>query len=323
MILANSFSVGLLVAFLAYKDLFLRRISGLIDTLVELRMLGLHAERLADIALTQPEPRSDPRPAKPVTPVAVELRDVSFRYSPNDPLILRKISLRIEAGEWVSLVGPSGCGKTTLLKLMAGLLEPTEGTILVDNEPMSRLGPERWRSMIGVVMQDDTLFAGSIADNISFFAANSDGDRIEDCAMLAAVHEDIVTMPMGYGTLIGDMGTVLSGGQKQRILLARALYRAPGLLLLDEATSHLDVARESAVNTALARLAPTRIVVAHRPETIRASRRVITFADGQVQSDQSQEPSQIHDDPPEDHQLPDRGHDHAAERGGSHVALCR
>src|SRR5699024_8664358 len=118
----------------------------------------------------QPEPRSDPRPAKPVTPVAVELRDVSFRYSPNDPLILRKISLRIEAGEWVSLVGPSGCGKTTLLKLMAGLLEPTEGTILVDNEPMSRLGPERWRSMIGVVMQDDTLFAGSIADNISFFA---------------------------------------------------------------------------------------------------------------------------------------------------------
>ncbi|SMO86058.1 peptidase domain-containing ABC transporter [Paracoccus laeviglucosivorans] len=321
MILSNTFSVGLLVAFLAYKDLFLRRVSGLIDTVVDLRMLGLHAERLADIALTAPEPRSDPRPAKPIAPVAIELRDVSFRYSPNDPLILRNISTRIDAGEWVSLVGPSGCGKTTLLKLMAGLLEPTEGRILIDGEPMARLGPERWRSMIGVVMQDDTLFAGSIADNIAFFAANPDQERIEECARLAAVHGDITAMPMGYGTLIGDMGTVLSGGQKQRILLARAIYRAPGLLLLDEATSHLDVARETAVNTALARLAPTRIVIAHRPETIRASRRIITLGQGRIQHDQIQERPQAHDDPPENHQLPDSGHHDAAQRGGRDMAL--
>ncbi|MDP5308471.1 peptidase domain-containing ABC transporter [Paracoccus spongiarum] len=323
MVLTNSFSVGLLVAFLAYKDLFLRRVSGLIDMLVELRMLGLHAERLADIALTRPEPRSDPRPAGPITPVGIELRDVSFRYSTNDPLILRNISLRIEPGEWVSLAGPSGCGKTTLLKLMAGLLEPSGGSILVDGEPMARLGPDRWRSMIGVVMQDDTLFAGSIADNIAFFAANPDPDRIEDCATLAAVHDDITAMPMGYGTLIGDMGTVLSGGQKQRILLARAIYRSPGLLLLDEATSHLDVARESAVNAALARLAPTRIVVAHRPETIRASRRVITFADGRIASDRQQTQDQSDDDPPEDPQLSGRGDGHAAQRGGGDMVLSR
>ncbi|WP_096787402.1 peptidase domain-containing ABC transporter [Rhodobacter sp. CZR27] len=321
MILANSFSVGLLVAFLAYKDLFLRRISGLIDTVVDLRMLGLHAERLADIALTPPEPRGDPHPVGPARPVAIELCSVSFRYSPGDPFVLRDVSLRVAPGEWVSLAGPSGCGKTTLLKLMAGLLEPTEGTILIDGTPMARLGLDRWRGMIGVVMQDDTLFAGSIADNIAFFVPNPDRDRIEDCARLAAVHDDILAMPMGYGTLIGDMGTVLSGGQKQRILLARAIYRAPGLLLLDEATSHLDVARESAVNAALARLAPTRIVVAHRPETIRAARRVITFANGRIQSDRPQETPQTHDDPPEDHQLPDPGHDHAAQRGGGHMVL--
>lgn len=322
MILANSFSVGLLVAFLAYKDLFLRRVSGLIDTAVELRMLGLHAERLADIALTTPEPRGDPRPDKPLKPVGLELRNVSFRYSPHDPLVLKDVSFTIAPGEWVSLTGPSGCGKSTLLKLIAGLLQPSEGVILLDGQPIARLGPERWRAMIGVVMQDDVLFAGSISDNIAFFAAAPDQERVEDCARLAAVDEDIETMPMGYGTLIGDMGTVLSGGQKQRILLARAIYRAPGLLLLDEATSHLDVAREHAVNAALARLAPTRIVIAHRPETIRASGRVITFAQGRVTSDRLQEPVQSHDHPTEDPDLPISGNGDAAQRGGRDVVLC-
>ncbi|TRW91454.1 peptidase domain-containing ABC transporter [Paracoccus sp. M683] len=285
MILANTFSVGLLIAFLAYKQMFLSRVSALIDSVVELRMLGLHAERLADIALTTPEPLAQPVTEAPTAPISIELRDVSFRYSPNDPLVLNGVSFHVPAGEWVSLAGPSGCGKTTLLKIIAGLLEPTSGEVLVNGEPVSRLGPDRLRAMMGVVMQDDALFAGSIADNISFFAANADPARIEECARLAAIHKDIAAMPMSYGTLIGDMGTSLSGGQKQRVLLARAFYRKPGLLLLDEATSHLDVTREAAVNAALSRLAPTRIVVAHRPETIRASERVITFEKGRIASD--------------------------------------
>lgn len=288
MILDNVFSVGLLVAFLAYMDMFLRRSSGLIDTFVDLRMLGLHAERLADIALTAPEPQSEPRAVRTdLPPARIELRDVSFRYGANDPLVLDDISFRIEAGEAVAFAGPSGGGKTTLLKLIAGLLEPTSGVILVDGEPMSRLGPQAWRAMMGVVMQDDSLFAGSIGDNIAFFADGADPERIEQCASMAAVHDDIVAMPMGYGTLIGDMGTVLSGGQKQRVLLARALYRQPRLLLLDEATSHLDTARESAVNAALAGLDVTRIIVAHRPETIRASRRVIRLEGGGIASDET------------------------------------
>ena len=293
MILDNVFSVGLLVAFLAYMDMFLRRASGLIDTVVDLRMLGLHAERLADIALTAPEPVSDQMARQPETrPVAIEAREVSFRYSPNDPLVLENVSFHIGAGESVAFAGPSGCGKTTLLKLLAGLLEPGSGEILVDGVPLARLGPEAWRARIGVVMQEDALFAGSIADNIAFFAADADPDRIEASARQAAVHDDIEAMPMGYGTLIGDMGTSLSGGQKQRVLLARALYRQPGLLLLDEATSHLDVAREQSVNATLRGLATTRIVVAHRPETIRAADRVILLETGRILSDSASVPRQ-------------------------------
>ncbi|MEQ9258541.1 MAG: peptidase domain-containing ABC transporter [Roseovarius sp.] len=286
MILDNLFSVGLLVAFLAYMDMFLRRASGLVDTFVDLRMLGIHAERLADIALTAPEPRSETleRPRGRAA-VAIEVRDLSFRYGPNEPYVLEKLTFRIEPGTSVAFAGPSGCGKTTLLKLLAGLLEPSSGTVLADGVPIARLGGEAWRARLGVVMQDDVLFAGSIADNISFFAAESDPERIERCARMAAVHDDIAAMPMGYGTLIGDMGTSLSGGQKQRVLLARALYRQPGLLLLDEATSHLDVTRERIVNDTLRKLDATRISVAHRPETIRAADRVIRLDRGRIVSD--------------------------------------
>jgi ATP-binding cassette subfamily B protein RaxB len=286
LVLDNLFSVGILFAFLAYKDQFLRRVSELINRVVDLHMLRLHAERLADIALTPPEPR-DWYPDEPATrrPAAIEVRNVSFRYGTHESWVLDDVSFRIEAGESVALTGSSGSGKTTLLKLMTGLLEPTQGSILVDGEPLARIGTTRYRSMIGVVMQDDQLFAGSVAENISFFAATPDQERIEHCACLAAVHEDIIAMPMGYGSLIGDMGTVLSGGQKQRVLIARALYREPVILFMDEATSHLDVGREKAVNEAVRRTRMTRVVIAHRPETIRASNRVIVLERGKVADD--------------------------------------
>jgi ATP-binding cassette subfamily B protein RaxB len=171
---------------------------------------------------------------------------------------------------------------------------PAHGEILVNGEPMSRVGLQNFRAMLGVVMQDDQLFAGSIADNISFFAEQPDLPRVVECADLAAVHSDIIQMPMGYSTLIGDMGTVLSGGQKQRVLIARALYRRPGILLLDEATSHLDVDRERAVNAALSSACVTRIVIAHRPETIRASGRMITLCDGKVSSHRTDGAAELH-----------------------------
>jgi ATP-binding cassette subfamily B protein RaxB len=292
-VLEGGFSIGFLIAFIAYKDQFLDRVSELINKAVDLKMLRLHAERLADIALTAPEPRQAAlaRTNDSHRPATIELRKVSYRYGEQEPLVLKDVSLRIEAGESVAIVGPSGCGKSTLLKVIAGLVRPTAGEVLVDGTPLDHVGLENYREMLGVVMQDDQLFAGSLADNISFFSDRPNPDRIIACAKMAAVHDDIVAMPMGFGTLIGDMGTVLSGGQKQRVLLARALYRAPSILLLDEATSHLDVERERAVNDALRNSLLTRIVIAHRPETIAASDRVVSLVDGVVSPEHESVPT--------------------------------
>jgi ATP-binding cassette subfamily B protein RaxB len=286
LVLDGKLSVGMLFAFFAYKEQFALRVSGLIDKAVALKMLTLQGERLADIVLTAPEGNAaaDNAPARPVSP-GIELREVSFRYADGEPEVLRGVSLRIEPGESVAIVGPSGCGKSTLLKLMLGMHEPTSGEVLVGGVPLARLGQRAWRDMVGVVMQDEPLFSGSIADNISFFDAQPELDWVEQCARVAAVHEEIEAMPMGYHTLIGDMGAALSGGQKQRILLARALYKRPKLLLLDEATSSLDVDRERVVNQAVRQLALTRVIVAHRPETIASAGRVIALHDGRVAQD--------------------------------------
>jgi ATP-binding cassette, subfamily B, bacterial CvaB/MchF/RaxB len=285
-VLENTFSVGMLLAFISYKDQFLGRITAVIDKALDLRLLRLHAERLADIALTEPESRGAP-PDDTIErmPAAIEVRDLRFQYSPNDPWILDGLNFRIEAGESVAIVGASGCGKTTLLRILASLREPTSGELLIDGRPLTRTGIEGYRSIIGVVLQDDQLFAGSIADNISFFAENPSQKRIRECARQAAIHDDIAAMPMGYHTLIGDMGTVLSGGQKQRVLIARALYNEPAILLLDEATSHLDIAREKAVNAAIRSTSMTRVVVAHRRETILSADRVIVIDKGKIVDD--------------------------------------
>jgi ATP-binding cassette subfamily B protein RaxB len=250
-------------------------------------MLRLHAERLADIALTAPEPQDVAPPAAPGrrAPLSIELRALRFRYGASDPWILDGIDLSIAPGESVAIVGPSGCGKTTLLRLLASLLEPGSGEIVVNGRPLAENGVGHYRAQIGVVLQDDQLFAGSIADNISFFADAPDDGRIRECARQAAVLEEVQAMPMGFHTLIGDMGTVLSGGQKQRVLIARALYREPVLLLLDEATSHLDVAREQAVNAAIRALPMTRIIVAHRRETILSADRIIMLDKGRIAAD--------------------------------------
>ena len=288
LVMDGKLSVGMLFAFFAYKETFAARVSALIDKAVDVKMLRLQAERLGDIVLTPPE-AADGSASAPVDaaalPASLELRDVHFRYGDGEPEVLRGISLRIEPGEAVAIVGPSGCGKTTLLKVMLGILTPTTGQVLMGGVPVSALGPRACRDRLGVVMQDEPLFSGSIADNISFFQAEMDKAWVEQCARVAAVHDEIAAMPMGYRTLIGDMGSALSGGQKQRILLARALYKRPAILLLDEATSSLDVERERTVNQAVRQLALTRVIVAHRPETIASAGRVIALHDGRVAQD--------------------------------------
>lgn len=283
LVLDQRLSVGMLFAFLAYKEQFATRVSGLIDKAVELRMLRLQGERLADIVLAPPEQLDAPGgPRRSPQLPTIELRDVRFRYSDVEAEVLAGVSLRVEPGESVAIVGPSGCGKTTLLKLILGVHAPDAGEVLVGGVPLAQVGLRAWRDLVGVVMQDEPLFSGSITENISFFDLKPDQEWIEHCARVAAVHDEIEAMPMGYHTLIGDMGSSLSGGQKQRILLARALYRRPQVLLLDEATSALDVDGERLVNQAVRQLALTRVIVAHRPETIASAGRVVVLQGGRV-----------------------------------------
>ncbi|MCX7197811.1 MAG: peptidase domain-containing ABC transporter, partial [Proteobacteria bacterium] len=279
---AVAFTVGMLFAFIAYKGQFTGRVSRLIDFLVEARMLTLHAERLADIVLEPPEPDDIPDNELAHLQPSIELRDVSFRYSPGEPWILRNANLRVEAGQSVAITGPSGAGKTTALKIALGLLEPSEGEVLFGGLPIRQVGLRNYRRQVGTVMQEDTLLSGSLADNISLFDTQIDLAGVEACARLAEIHDDIVRMPMGYQSLVGDLGSGLSGGQKQRLLLARALYKRPRVLALDEATSHLDLVNERAVVARMGQLQLTRLVIAHRPDTLAAAERLIVIQAGQL-----------------------------------------
>jgi len=284
LVLDSAFSIGMLFAFMSYKDQFSARVAGLIDKMIDLRMLNLQGERLADIVLTPPEQAAQDAAAQAMD-ASLEVRELSFRYSDMEPFVLLNCSFSVAPGESVAVVGASGGGKTTLVKLMLGLLAPTDGKIFAGGLDIQKLGIDRYRKLVGTVMQDDQLFAGSIADNICFFDPSPDQSAVEHFARMAAVHDDIAAMPMGYNTLIGDMGAALSGGQKQRILLARALYKRPRLLFLDEATSALDVPKEKAVNDAIRSLKLTRIIIAHRPETIASAERVIVLQGGKVAQD--------------------------------------
>jgi ATP-binding cassette subfamily B protein RaxB len=230
----------------------------------------------------QAKPEHDAPIRRPPPAGRIEVRNLSFRYGASEPFIFERVNFLVEPGDYVAVTGPSGGGKTTLLKVMLGLLEPTEGEVLIDGIPLATYGARAFRDHAGVVMQDDQLLSGSIADNICFFDQSFDHDFMLHCAHLAGVHDEIVRMPMAFDTLVGDMGSTLSGGQRQRILLARALYRRPQILCMDEGTSHLDTEIEAKVNLAITRLGLTRIIIAHRPETIASAQRCLVMVGGAV-----------------------------------------
>ena len=283
-VIEGGFSVGMVFAYMAYKTMFLSRASSLVDQGVAFRMLGLHLERLSDIALADEDPSFAPGAAAAAAPFqgGVALKGIVFRYSPTDPLVLRGVDLEVAPGAHVAITGPSGGGKSTLAKILLGLIEPDSGEVLVDGIALARFGHKAYHGQIAAVLQDDHLFAGSIADNIALFDDAPDMARILESASAAAIHDDIAAMPMGYETLVGDMGSTLSGGQKQRVLLARALYRRPLLLVMDEGTSHLDGALEARVNAAVGALGITRIIFAHRAETIASADRVYLLDKGRL-----------------------------------------
>jgi ATP-binding cassette subfamily B protein RaxB len=282
MVIENILTVGMLMAFISYATTFSQKILTMTDLAISIKLLDVHTQRLADIVTEPAEPRPDLQANWKNLKGTLTIRNLRFRYAEHDPWLIDGVDLTITAGQSIALTGPSGSGKTTLCKILLGLLPPTEGDILLDGIPIHRIGLQSYREMIGTVMQDDILLTGSLLENISFFTFPIDEERIRKCARLASIDQDIAAMPMGYQTMAGELGNIVSGGQKQRILLARALYREPRILVLDEATSQLDLQSERLVNDALAALPLTRIVIAHRNETIASCDRIVILDQGKM-----------------------------------------
>lgn len=282
LIMDGSFTIGMLFAFVAYKRQFIEKMESLIDKFIEFKMLSLHFNRLADISLTEKEKDIRGHLGEREYQGGLSIKGLSYQYTQKDNLLFDNLNFKIEAGESVAIVGPSGSGKTTLMKIMLGLFEPDKGVIEFDDADIRHIGLSNYRTQIAAVMQDDQLLSGSIADNIAFFDPNMDIEKVKRAANLAAIDKDIAKMTMGFNTLVGDMGAALSGGQIQRLLLARALYREPKILFMDEATSNLDTRLESVVNSAVKKLAITRVIIAHRPETIASADRVVKLEFGKL-----------------------------------------
>lgn len=276
-VLESVFTVGVFIAFMSYKDQFKGKINSLVDNYIRYKLLDVDKERIADIVLNE-EKRLTGKEFFDINLMkdnSVSIVNLSFKYSQNERLILDNLNLEIASNEFVAITGASGRGKSTLMNIIAGINQPTSGDILMGG--VSILDLRLPSQLVTMVSQDDTLYAGSILENISFFDQNTDIGWAEECAKMACIHHEIAQMPMGYETLVGDMGTVLSGGQKQRLFIARALYFKPKILLLDEATSHLDVTNENYINAVLKQIPITRIVIAHRRETIESADRIISL----------------------------------------------
>lgn len=289
LVMSNSLSVGMVLAFIAYKNQLTSRFANFIEQIIQFKMMRLHLDRIADIALTKQEANRDGDltyrgSSDNKVKGKLSLENISFSYSDDQAPILKDINLSLNSGESIAITGPSGAGKTTLMKIMLGLLQPTSGKVLLDGMDITQLGLKNYRKQIAAVMQDDTLLAGSIADNISFFDPQPNYLKIEQCARHAAIHSDITKMTMGYNSLVGDMGSNLSGGQLQRLLLARALYQSPSVLFLDEATSHLDQENEAKISEQIKHLEMTRIMIAHRQETINMADKVFELQGGALTS---------------------------------------
>ncbi|WP_407519438.1 peptidase domain-containing ABC transporter [Methylobacterium oryzisoli] len=277
------FSVGMIFAYMTYKQQFVGKTVLLIERLFDYRIIQLHLERLSEIALAERESGAAcPAPYRREVRGSVALVDLGFRHAETEASLFDGVDLDIRAGEFVVITGRSGAGKTTLIKLMTGLLDPTQGSVLVDGTPLRTFGLADYRSQIGVVMQDDQLMSGTIADNISFFDTNFDVNAMLEAAHLAGIHHEIMSMPMTYNSFVGDVGSTLSGGQRQRVLLARALYRRPRILFMDEGTAFLDEETEVAIARALRDLSITRIYVAHRPAARVGADRVVRLEDGRI-----------------------------------------
>lgn len=278
LVIDNQMTIGMFVAFSSFRGQFSERVASLTSFLLQLRIMSLHNERIADIALHEKEEKKpEIEIVADMGPISLETNGLSYRYDSQSAPIFSALSLSVAPGESVAITGASGAGKTTLMKVLCGLFEPDSGRVLINGIDIRQIGINNYHRMIACVMQDDRLFSGSIRENICGFAEEMDEEWMVECARASHIHDVIINMPMGYETLIGELGEGLSGGQKQRIFIARALYRKPGILFMDEATSALDSESEHFVNVAIKNMNITRVIIAHRETTLRTVDRVISI----------------------------------------------
>jgi ATP-binding cassette subfamily B protein RaxB len=278
LVIDGSMTIGALYAFLAFKSQFADGARGLIEQLIGYRLLQVHLDRLEDILLEEPEATEDHRLRSPrAIADGINLHGVSFRYGTGDAWVLREVDLNFANGELTVVLGASGTGKSTLVKLLLGLLDPVRGSVRIDGMELQDYGRDLLRRGSGVVMQNDQLFTGTVAENIASFEPGADLGRVRQAARCACIDSDIETMRLGYNSLIGDRGASLSGGQRQRLLLARALYTDPEVIVLDEGTANLPPDVEQEIFSMLRARPGVRVVVTHRLELVEYADSVVLF----------------------------------------------
>jgi ATP-binding cassette, subfamily B, bacterial len=281
-VMTGALSLGEMLALNSVALLFIIPLSSLVESIQELHLAGAHLDRITDVLEAKPEKVNHQRGVLEKLKGDIELRNVSFRYHPDSPYVLRDISLSIRAGQKVAIVGRSGSGKTTLGHLLLRLYEPAKGSIIYDGLDSRQLDLRDLRQQFGVVMQDPFLFSGSVRQNIVLNMPDLSMPRVREAARLAVIDEMIDSLPMGYETILSEDASTISGGQRQRLALARALAASPSILLLDEATSHLDPLTEQRLDENLNTLKCTRIVIAHRLSTVRNADLIVVLDQGYI-----------------------------------------
>ncbi|MDC7746360.1 type I secretion system permease/ATPase [Rhizobium binxianense] len=283
-VIEGELSVGSLVAFNMIAGQVTQPILRLSQLWQDFQQVQISVDRLGDILNTPIERQPNARLSLPAPKGKIDFRNVTFRYRPGSPEVLKNISLEVKPGEVIGVVGTSGSGKSTLAKLVQRLYIPEEGQVLLDGMDLSQLDPAWLRSHIGVVLQENLLFNRTIHDNIAFSNPAMQRAQVIAVAKLAGADEFILRLPHGYDTMIEERGANLSGGQRQRIAIARALATTPPILIFDEATSALDYESERVVQTNMHQIAAGRtvIIIAHRLAAVRPCNRIIGMADGRI-----------------------------------------
>ena len=283
-VIDGAMTIGALVAFNMLAGRVAQPVLRLAQLWQDMQQTGIAVRRLGDILNTRPENASGGRAQLPPIRGAIEFDQIHFRYRPDGSETLRGISFALDSGEILGLVGRSGSGKSTVAKLMQRLYVPERGRVLIDGVDLALADPAWLRRQIGVVLQENRLFARSIRDNIALADPGAPMEAIIDCARLAGAHDFILELPEGYDTLVGEQGATLSGGQRQRVAIARALLTNPRILIFDEATSALDYESERVIQDNMRAISRDRtvIIIAHRLSAVRDAGRIIVLDHGEI-----------------------------------------